>query len=45
MGGKLSLTVRFFLQSMETTLDDTAINEAMEKVMHKLESAFGAVLR
>ena len=45
LGDKKSLTVRFFIQSMERTLEDTDIEGVMNKIMTTLEKECHAELR
>jgi len=45
LGEKKSLTVRFFIQSMEKTLEDSDIEMVMAEVMKALESDCNAELR
>jgi len=45
LGDKKSLTIRFFIQSMEKTLEDSDIEAVMAEVMHALESHCNAELR
>jgi len=45
LGDKKSLTIRFFIQSMEKTLEDSDIEAVMAKVMNALESHCNAELR
>ncbi len=45
LGNKKSLTVRFYLQSMEGTLSDKDIEMAMESILNLLSSKCGAELR
>ena len=45
LGDKKSLTVRFFIQSMEKTLEDGDIEEVMEQIMMALKSECNAELR
>jgi len=45
LGDKKSLTVRFFIQSMERTLEDADIEKVMSEVMSVLESKCKAELR
>ena len=45
LGDKKSLTIRFFIQSMEKTLEESDIEEVMKEIMKALEKAFGAELR
>jgi len=45
LGDKKSLTVRFFIQSMEKTLEDADIESVMAKIMSALESECNAQLR
>jgi len=45
LGDKKSLTVRFFIQSMEKTLEDSDIEAVMAEVMSALESNCNAELR
>ena len=45
LGEKKSLTVRFFIQSMERTLEDADIEKVMSEVMSALESKCNAELR
>ena len=45
LGDKKSLTIRFFIQSMDRTLEDTDIETVMSKVMSTLESECKAELR
>jgi len=45
LGDKKSLTVRFFIQSMERTLEDADIESVMEKIMTALENECQAELR
>ena len=45
LGDKKSLTVRFFIQSMDKTLEDSDIEGVMEKVMSALSSKCNAELR
>jgi len=45
LGDKKSLTIRFFIQSMERTLEDGDIESVMSKVMNALETECEAELR
>ena len=45
LGDKKSLTVRFFIQSMEKTLEEGDIERAMSQIMDKLEQSCQATLR
>ncbi len=45
LGEKKSLTIRFFIQSMEKTLEDSDIEAVMAEVMKALESDCNAELR
>ncbi len=45
LGDKKSLTIRFFIQSMEDTLKDSDIESVMTSVMDALEKACGAQIR
>ena len=45
LGNKKSLTVRFFIQSMEKTLEDSDIETVMGQIMMALESECKAELR
>ena len=45
LGEKKSLTVRFFIQSLDKTLEDSDIEKIMESVMLALESQHDAKLR
>ena len=45
MGDRMSLTLRFVLQSNEKTLEDEDITGAMQGVLHALENELGATLR
>lgn len=45
LGDHKSLTIRFFIQSMEDTLKDTDTEAVMNSVMNALEQAFGATIR
>jgi len=45
LGDKKSLTIRFFIQSMEKTLEDSDIESVMAEVMSALESNCNAELR
>lgn len=45
LGEKKSLTVRFFIQSMEKTLEEDDIESVMGQVMASLETAYSAQLR
>ena len=45
LGSKKSLTVRFFIQSMEKTLEDSDIEAVMRQIMTALESECQAELR
>jgi len=45
LGDKKSLTVRFFIQSMEKTLEDNDIEIVMAEIMNALESNCNAELR
>ena len=45
LGDKKSLTVRFFIQSLDRTLEDTDIEEIMSKIMSALETECKAELR
>jgi phenylalanyl-tRNA synthetase beta chain len=45
LGDKKSLTVRFFIQSMEKTLEDADIESVMREIMTALEKKCGAELR
>lgn len=45
LGDKKSLTVRFFIQSMDKTLEDADIEDVMVQIMSRLESECKARLR
>jgi len=45
LGDKKSLTVRFFIQSMEKTLEDADIESVMSEIMNALETECNAELR
>ena len=45
LGDKKSLTVRFFIQSLDRTLEDADIEEIMSKIMSALEAECRAELR
>lgn len=45
LGNKKSLTVRFFIQSMEKTLEESGIEQVMSQIMDKLEQSCQATLR
>ena len=45
LGDKKSLTVRFFIQSMEKTLEEGDIEHVMSQIMDKLEQSCQATLR
>ena len=45
LGDKKSLTIRFFIQSMEDTLKDSDTEGVMSSVMETLEKACGAQIR
>ena len=45
LGDKKSLTIRFFIQSMERTLEDNDTESIMEKVMETLKTECSAELR
>jgi phenylalanyl-tRNA synthetase beta chain len=45
LGDKKSLTVRFFIQSMEKTLEDADIESVMSEIMTALENECAAELR
>ncbi|BAF71507.1 phenylalanine--tRNA ligase subunit beta [Sulfurovum sp. NBC37-1] len=45
LGNKKSLTIRFFIQSMEKTLEDSDIEAVMAEVMQALETNCNAELR
>ncbi len=45
LGDKKSLTIRFFIQSMEKTLKEKDIEEVMQKIIEALASECGAELR
>jgi phenylalanyl-tRNA synthetase beta chain len=45
LGDKKSLTIRFFIQSMEKTLEDVDIESVMAEIMSALESKCNAKLR
>jgi phenylalanyl-tRNA synthetase beta chain len=45
LGDKKSLTVRFFIQSMEKTLEDADIESVMSEIMNALEAECNAELR
>lgn len=45
LGQKHSLTVRFFLQSDEKTLEDKEIEAVMQRILDTLAQQFGATLR
>lgn len=40
-----SLTIRFFLQSIDSTLEDKDIEESMSKIVDTLKLQYGAELR
>lgn len=45
LGDKKSLTIRFFIQSMEKTLEESDIESVMEEIMSTLEKECNAQLR
>ena len=45
LGDKKSLTIRFFIQSMEKTLEDSDIEAVMAEIMKALETGCNAELR
>ena len=45
LGEKKSLTIRFFIQSMEKTLEESDIEAVMSQVMASLETECKAELR
>ncbi len=45
LGDKKSLTLRLFIQSMEETLSDEAIESTVNSIIEKLNSEYGATLR
>jgi len=45
LGTHKSVTIRFFIQSMEKTLKDKEIEKLMKQVLEKLQGDFGAELR
>ena len=45
LGEKKSLTIRFFIQSMEDTLKDSDIESVMNSIMRALEEACSAQIR
>jgi phenylalanyl-tRNA synthetase beta chain len=45
LGEKKSLTIRFFIQSMEKTLEESDIENVMETIMDALKKQCGAELR
>ncbi|CUV65798.1 Phenylalanyl-tRNA synthetase beta chain [Sulfurovum sp. enrichment culture clone C5] len=45
LGDKQSLTIRFVIQSLEKTLEDNELEEAMNKILDSLIQKAGAVLR
>ena len=45
LGNKKSLTIRFFIQSRDKTLEDTDIEDVMSKIMSTLETECKAELR
>ena len=45
LGSQKSVTVRFFIQSMQETLSDKSIDTLMQKILDQLESDCGARLR
>ena len=45
LGSKKSLTTRFFIQSMDKTLEEGDIDSVMNKIMEALQEACGAELR
>jgi phenylalanyl-tRNA synthetase beta chain len=45
LGSKKSLTIRFFIQSMDKTLEEGDIDSVMNKIMEALQEACGAELR
>lgn len=45
LGDKKSLTVRFFIQSMDKTLEDSDIESVMQKIMSVLDTECNAELR
>jgi len=45
LGEKKSLTIRFFIQSMEKTLEESDIEHVMAEIMRALQENFGAELR
>ena len=45
LGDKKSVTVRFYLQSMQTTLSDKDIEQTMQNILDRLSAECGAELR
>jgi phenylalanyl-tRNA synthetase beta chain len=45
LGDKKSLTIRFFIQSMEDTLKEGDIEQVMDSIMSTLAEAFEAQIR
>ena len=45
LGDKKSLTLRLFIQSLEETLSDEAIESTINAIIEKLNSEYGATLR
>ncbi len=45
LGDKVSLTLRFVIESKDKTLEEAEINAVMDSVLKRLETACGAVLR
>lgn len=45
LGNQKSVTLRFFIQSMEKTLKDKEIEKLMKQILEKLQGDFGAELR
>ncbi len=45
LGDKKSLTIRLFIQSLEETLSDEAIESTINAIIEKLNSEYGATLR
>jgi len=45
LGDKKSMTIRFFIQSMEKTLEEGDIDSVMETIMNALQTQCGAELR
>ncbi len=45
LGEKKSLTIRFFIQSMDKTLEESDIEDVMNQIMEALQAECGAELR